>query len=34
MWAWCKIMGAWWGLGERGADLCVEDVNLRVRGVG
>ena len=24
---------AWWGLGERGADLCVEDVSLRVRGV-
>ena len=24
---------AWWGLGERGADLCVDDVNLRVRGV-
>ena len=30
---WCKIVCGWWGLGERGADLCVEDVSLRVRGV-
>ena len=26
-------MCVWWGLGERGGDLCVEDVSLRVRGV-